>query len=75
MNIFSSVLVRANQKKIMSSNALTADQPVEVIKKFKFSTKGGKEEIEIAIPEVSTLIGSLEQFIENKYGVGNDAIV
>lgn len=36
----------------MSSNALTAEQPVEVIKKFKFSTKGDKDEIEISIPEV-----------------------
>lgn len=40
-------------KKIMSSNALTVDQPVESIKKFKFYTAGDKEEIEISIPEVS----------------------
>lgn len=37
----------------MSSNALTVDQPVESIKKFKFYTARDKEEIEIAIPEVS----------------------
>lgn len=37
----------------MSSNALTVEQPVEVIKKFQFSAKGEKEEIEIIIPEVS----------------------
>lgn len=39
----------------MSSNLLTDDQPVEVIKKFKFYTSGDKDEIEIVIPEVRTL--------------------
>lgn len=42
----------------MSSNALTDDQPVESIKKFKFYTKGEKDEIEIAIPEVSVSSGA-----------------
>lgn len=42
----------------MSSNALTAEQPVEVIKKFQFSAKGEKEEIEIIIPEVSYMMNS-----------------
>lgn len=42
-----------NTTEIMSSNALTADQPVESIKKFKFYTNRDKEEIEIVIPEVS----------------------
>lgn len=37
----------------MSSNVLTDDQPDESIKKFKFKTKGDKEEIEITIPEVN----------------------
>lgn len=37
----------------MSSNALTVDQPVESIKKFKFYTENSKDEIEISIPEVN----------------------
>lgn len=44
------------KKQIMSSNLVTDDQPVEVIKKFKFHTNGGdKDDIEIVIPEVMTL--------------------
>ena len=39
----------------MSSNLVTDDQPVEVIKKFKFYTNGEKDEIEIVIPEVMML--------------------
>lgn len=41
----------------MSSNAVTDDQPVESIKKFKFFTKVEKDEIEISIPEVSARFG------------------
>lgn len=48
----------------MSSNVLT-EQPVESIKKFKFSAKGDKEEIEITIPEVNIyLFAEQKQFIE-----------
>lgn len=43
------------KQQIMSSNILTDEQPVEVIKKFKFYTNGDKDEIEIVIPEVRTL--------------------
>lgn len=39
----------------MSSNVLTADQQVESIKKFKFHAVGDKDEIEILIPEVSSI--------------------
>lgn len=53
----------------MSSNALTDDEPVEVIKKFTFSTKGEKEEIEIAIPEVSPFLKFNASFIQHKNGV------
>lgn len=53
----------------MSSNLLTDDQPVEVIKKFKFYTNGDKDEIEIVIPEVRTLRASAKLHVmENKYG-------
>lgn len=71
MNIFSA----QKEEKKMSSNTLTADQPVEIIKPFKFSTKDGKEEIDIGIPEVSASVSIFKQFIENKNGVGNNAIV
>lgn len=53
----------------MSSNLLTDDQPVEVIKKFKFYTNGDKDEIEIVIPEVRTLCAMAKlNMMENKYG-------
>lgn len=48
----------------MSSNTLTGEQNVESIKKFKFSTKGDKEELEIAIPEVNIYLYAAKQFIE-----------
>lgn len=59
----------------MSSNALTDDQPVESIKKFKFYTKNEKDEIEISIPEVSVSIGCIGKNRCNKYGAAIDAFV
>lgn len=59
----------------MSSNVLTDNQPVESIKKFKFYTRGDKEEIEIVIPEVNDPIFISEAFHCNKYGVKTDAFI
>lgn len=65
--------VTKKTQQIMSSNLLTDDQPVEVIKKFKFFTNGDKDEIEIVIPEVRTLHALVKlNRMENKYGRFNE---